>query len=95
MAVFETASECLLDAWEACRPAKARLTWTTEPDYIHRYLFVVPDDESCRLDTFDTYKSSLLERFECTELLREGSCGVVEPANCERIESIETGIEGR
>lgn len=86
---FHSTSACLLDAWEHCRPVTATLDWHhffERPNASTRTIYIVPDDDDCRFVYFSNEQGNY-SRFQCSELISKGACGVLEPSMCERVEN--------
>lgn len=100
-AAFQQASECLLDNWEACQPAKIKLTWgwgmMLYGHYVNQHvraMYVVPHEEasgaerSCSLVVFERTDPELTLHQECSGLRESGACGTLEPEACSLVESL-------
>lgn len=88
---FVTTSQCILEKWSLCEPAKAKLHWTNLPSgesHADRYLYVIPGDK-CRLVMFESTVSDRVVRFECENLTEMGECGVLEPTECKLVSTTE------
>lgn len=98
---FSDAGACLVAAWQApCRPSMASLTWNWrdgpaedldgDDTYVHRDLFIVPDGDGCRMVVFESSDDDSVTRLECSSIVLEGVCGVLEPGDCRVVAEIET-----